>query len=135
MGLKFGTEEWVQAYTERLNANPAYEQAAKTWEGAFIFVVKPEGALDHELRFYVDLYHGKARDWHVVTDLNEKAPFIFEGGWNNWNLLLQKKLDPIQGLMQGKFKLVGDMAKVMRAVRAAQELVNTVLMIDTELYS
>jgi len=36
--------------------------------------------------------------------------------------------------MQGKFALKGDMGKVMRAVRAAQELVNTILMIDTEVY-
>ena len=48
--------------------------------------------------------------------------------------LLQKKIDPIQGLMQGKFKLKGNMGKVMRAVKAAQELVNCVIATDTELY-
>ncbi|MHA1674834.1 MAG: SCP2 sterol-binding domain-containing protein [Promethearchaeota archaeon] len=44
------------------------------------------------------------------------------------------KLDPIKGLMTRKFKLKGDMKKVMRAVKAAQNLVKTIQMIDTEKY-
>jgi len=34
----------------------------------------------------------------------------------------------------GKFKLVGNMAKVMRAVKAAKQLVETIKMIDTQKY-
>ena len=48
--------------------------------------------------------------------------------------VLKKELDPIQGLMAGKFKLVGNMAKVMRATKAAQELVNSTTMVETEYY-
>ncbi len=32
--------------------------------------------------------------------------------------------------MAGKFKLIGNMAKVMRATKAAQELVNSTAMIE-----
>jgi len=135
MGLKFGTPEWIEEYLVTLNNNKVYEDAAKTWEGDFIFIIEPEGNLDHELRFYVDLWHGKARSGRAVG-LDEKieTAFVFSGKWGNWHKLIQKKLDPVQGLMQGKFALKGDMGKVMRAVRAAQELVNTILMIDTEVY-
>lgn len=135
MGLKFGTPEWIKEYLVTLNNNKAYEDAAKTWEGDFIFIIKPEGNLEKELRFYVDLWHGKARNGRAIgLDENVEAAFVFSGKWGNWHKLIQKKLDPIQGLMQGKFALKGDMGKVMRAVRAAQELVNTILMIDTEVY-
>ncbi len=135
MGLKFGTAEWTEAYLVTLNNNKDYEDAAKTWEGDFIFIIEPEGNLDHEVQIYIDLWHGKARSGRAVA-LDEKieAAFVFSGKWGNWHKLIQKKLDPIQGLMQGKFALKGDMGKVMRAVRAAQELVNTILMIDTEVY-
>ena len=51
--------------------------------------------------------------------------FVFSGNYDNWLKVLKKELDPIQGLMAGKFKLVGNMAKVMRATKAAQELVNS----------
>lgn len=135
MGLLFATEEWLNAYMEKLNDNADYEDAAKTWEGDFVFVVKPAGNLDHELRFYIDLWHGKARSGKTLEPGEEKeAEFEFSGPYTNYVKLIEKKLDPIQGLMQGKFSLKGNMGKVMRAVKAAQELVNTILMIDTELY-
>jgi len=135
MGLLFATPEWLKAYVEKLNQNKAYEDAAKDWEGDFLFIVQPGGNLDHEIKFYVDLYHGKAREAYVLKEGEEKATaFVFAGPYPNYVKLIEKKLDPIQGLMQGKFKLKGDMGKVMRAVKAAQELVNTILMIDTQLY-
>ena len=63
------------------------------------------------------------------------AEFVFSGPYDNWVKVLNKELDPIQGLMAGKFKLVGNMAKVMRATKAAQELVVASTMVEgTELY-
>ncbi|MBD3353457.1 MAG: sterol carrier protein [Candidatus Lokiarchaeota archaeon] len=135
MGLLFATKEWLEAYIETLNNNEAYEDAAKTWEGDFVFIVEAGGNLDHDIRFWIDLYHGKARDGYMLEEGQEKdAAFVFSGPYPNYVKLIEKKLDPIQGLMQGKFKLKGNMGKVMRAVKAAQELVNTILMIDTDLY-
>ncbi len=58
---------------------------------------------------------------HVL--LTGAAEFVFSGLYDNWVKVLKQELDPIQGLMAGKFKLVGNMAKVMRATKAAQELV------------
>ncbi|MHA2018594.1 MAG: sterol carrier protein [Promethearchaeia archaeon] len=135
MGLKFGTEEWIKAYLEKLNANKAYEESAKTWEGDFVFVIEPEGNLDHELRFYVDLWHGKARSGKLLKPGEEvDSEFVFSGKWGNWEKLIDGKLDPIKGLMARKFKLKGDMKKVMRAVKAAKNLVKTIIMVDTEKY-
>ena len=37
--MKFPSEEWVTAYMEKLNANGAYAEAGKNWEGAMTFVV------------------------------------------------------------------------------------------------
>ena len=62
------------------------------------------------------------------------AEFVFSGQYDNWVKVLKKELDPIQGLMAGKFKLVGNMAKVMRATKAAQELVNSTTKVETEYF-
>ncbi len=133
MGLKFGSSEWVASYKETLNNNAAYAESAKTWEGDFVFIILPEGNLDHELRFYADLWHGKARSMRALPEGEEvDAAFVFSGKWENWSKLIDGKLDPIKGLMTKKFKLKGDMKKVMRAVKAAKNLVKTIGMIDTE---
>jgi putative sterol carrier protein len=135
MGIPFGTEEWVVAYIEKLNANKEYEESARTWEGDFVFIVEPSGGLDHELRFYVDLWHGKARSGRALKEGEEvESEYVFSGTWDNYAKLIAGKLDPIKGLMTRKFKLKGDMKAVMRAVKAAQNLVKTILMVDTELY-
>lgn len=135
MGLLFGTQAWIDVYLEKLNANPAYEEAAATWEGDFVFVIEPEGALDHEVRFYVDLWHGKARSGKELKPGEvQEAAFEFSGKNSNWNKLLEGGLDPLKGLTMGKFKLKGNMAKVMRAVKAAKQLVETILQVDTDKY-
>lgn len=137
MGLLFATPEWVKAYVETVNGSKAYEDAAKTWEGDFVFIITPADNLDHEIRMYIDLLHGKIgpKNARILSEGEEQeAEFIYSGPYNNWVKLIEKKIDPIQGLMQGKFKLKGNMGKVMRAVKAAQELVNCVIATDTDLY-
>jgi len=63
---------------------------------------------------------------------DKKAGFTYSGPYGNWKKLINKQIDPIQGLLIGKFKLQGDMAKVLRAVRAAKELVETAGRVPTE---
>jgi putative sterol carrier protein len=131
----FGTEEWVKAYMKELNSNEAYAEAAKKWEGDFIFIIKQDDTLDHDLFLWIDLWHGKAREGKTVSSADEvDAAYTFEGPYSNYVKLVEGTLDPIKGLVTGKFKLKGDITKVMRAVKAAQELVRTIRLTETEFY-
>lgn len=130
---KFPSDEWIKLYKEELNKNEVYAEAAKDWEGDFLFVITPSGGLEKEVVFYVDLWHGKCREAYQLPSRDAKtAAFVYEGPYPNWKKLLNKEIDPIRGLMTGKFKLKGDMAKVMRYIKAAQELVNTTTRVPTE---
>ncbi|MBD3214703.1 MAG: sterol carrier protein [Candidatus Lokiarchaeota archaeon] len=133
--MKFATEEWAKAYCKAINENPDYAEAASWWEGDFVFIIEPSGNLDHEIHMFVGLFHGECTGARILAEGEETdAEFIFSGPYDNWLKVLKKELDPIQGLMSGKFKLKGNMAKVMRATKAAQELVNSTTVIDTEFY-
>jgi putative sterol carrier protein len=46
--------------------------------------------------------------------------------------LINGKIGPIRGLLTRKFKLTGNMAKIMRYTRAASELVSTTSKVPTE---
>ncbi|MFX0099964.1 MAG: SCP2 sterol-binding domain-containing protein [Candidatus Hodarchaeota archaeon] len=132
--MEFASQEWVEKYMELLNNNPAYEEAAKTWEGDFIFIIRDN---DKNIRreLYLDLWHGKARRGWAITDFDNpgvEPEFIYDGIEKSWRGLLAKQIHPIQGLMTGKFKLTGSMPKVMRAVKAALELVETTTKIDCD---
>jgi len=118
---------------EAVNANKNYEEAAKNWEGDFLFVVEADEQLKEPATFYLDLWHGKCRGVALVrAGEDKKAAFIYSGPYGNWKKLINKQIDPIQGLLTGKFKLKGDMIKVLRAVRAAKELVETAGKVPTE---
>jgi putative sterol carrier protein len=129
----YPSEEWIKLFMEAVNANKNYEEAAKNWEGDFLFVVDADEQLKEPATFYLDLWHGKCRGVAVVRPGEEKkAAFVYSGSYGNWKKLINKQIDPIQGLLTGKFKLKGDMIKVLRAVRAAKELVETAGKVPTE---
>ncbi|MFX1457150.1 MAG: SCP2 sterol-binding domain-containing protein [Promethearchaeota archaeon] len=140
--MKFGTQEWAEAYAKALNENENYRDAAGPkgfppdgWEGDFVFIVEPAGNLDHEIRMFVGLYHGECTGARVLKEGEEvDAEYEYSGPYDAWEQVLKKELDPIRGLLSGKFKLKGDMAKVLKATRAAAELVNSTTTIDTEFY-
>ncbi|MFW9882038.1 MAG: SCP2 sterol-binding domain-containing protein [Candidatus Thorarchaeota archaeon] len=140
--MKFGTQEWADAYIKAVNKNQNYKDAAgpegfppNGWEGDFLFIIEPGGNLDHEIRIWVGLYHGECTGARVLKEGEEvEAEYTWSGPYENWIPMLKKELDPIRGLLAGKFRLKGDMAKILRATRAAQELVNSTTMIDTEFY-
>ncbi len=140
--MKFGTPEWASAYAKAINDNENYRDAARPsgfppdgWEGDFLFVVEPSGNLDHEIRMFVGLYHGECTGARVLNEGEQvETAYVWSGPYNSWVKMLKKELDPIRGLLAGKFKLIGDMAKILKATRAAQELVISTTMIDTEFY-
>jgi putative sterol carrier protein len=130
---KFPSQEWIELFMEQVNVNKKYEEAARTWEGDFLFVIDPDAELKEQATYYVDLWHGKCRTVALVKPGEDrKAAFVFSGPYLNWKKLISTKGDAIQGLLTGKFKLQGDMAKVLRAVRAAKELVETTGKVPTE---
>jgi putative sterol carrier protein len=140
--MKFFSQEWAKAYCKALNENKNYRDAAGPngfppdgWEGDFLFVVEPSGNLDHEIRMFIGLYHGECTGARVLAEGEEvETEYVYSGPYDAWVQVLKKELDPIRGLLAGKFKLQGDMAKVLKATRAAQELVVSATIIDTELY-
>ncbi|MCP4427669.1 MAG: hypothetical protein GY803_24560 [Chloroflexi bacterium] len=132
MGIQFATDEWVKALMGKLNASDAYGKAAKNWEGDFYFVVDAGEGLAESVYMYMDLWHGECRDAYKVDDPGEKSPaFVMTAPVSVWRQVFEKKMDPIRGMMSGKLKLQGNKMKVLKAPKAAIEMVNCCMQIDT----
>ena len=134
MKIKFLSREWIEAYMDVLNNSTDYKEAAKTWEGDFLFVVEPDDELGKKTIFYLDLWHGDCRrvDFFKEGDNLPETEFQYIGKYSNWLKVINGELDPIKGILTRQFKLVGDKGKVMRATKAAKELVNSAQKIPTE---
>ncbi|NHJ13518.1 MAG: hypothetical protein EAX95_07560 [Candidatus Thorarchaeota archaeon] len=147
---KFMSETWLESYKNALNNNEAYAKAASWWTGDFIFIVRASGNLNQDLIAFIGLTHGKctgvkalsSEDEFEVVEPGESASsphkiaaeYAYEANYDTWLLILKGELDPIRGLLSGKAKIKGDMAKILKATDAAKELVRTSTLIDTEFY-
>jgi putative sterol carrier protein len=134
MAMLFPSEEWVTAYGEAINANPEYRTGAADWtHGVVALVIKAlPPLLREDFGIWLDLDRGVCHEAKAVTPADAaKAPFCIAGEYAYWKQVIAKELDPIKGMMQGKLKLKGDLPTIVRAVRAAQELVNSSTMVDS----
>jgi putative sterol carrier protein len=129
--IRFPSDEWIKVFKEELNKSKAYEDAAKDWEGDFLFIVTPDEGLKEETVFYINLWHGKCREAYLVRG-EKNAQFIFKGSYSNWKKVIKKELDPLRGLIRGMFTVEGDSRVILDQAKAAQELVNTAQKIPTD---
>ena len=129
MPIPFPSDAWVRALKAELNNSPAYREAASSWEGDFYFIVAPDpgpapAPCGTPVTLYMDLWHGECRAAYEVQDVGALTPeFIIEAPLKFWRSVLSGRLDPIQALVTRQLRLKGPMLKVMRAPRAAAELV------------
>jgi putative sterol carrier protein len=133
MAIKFPSDKWIKELNIRLNASVAYAQAAATWEGDITFIILPDADYPDTTYLYIDLQHGKASNARQLSSLDEqKVLFIISAPFNTWRRVLEGRLEPIQGIFSGKLNLVGSMAQIQRAPKAAYEMVKVAAQIETD---
>jgi len=119
---------------KKLNENQAYKEAGKAWEGDIVFVVEKDEAFPKNVYIYLDLYHGECRNAQYADSPGQvpKAAYAYKGPYSNWRRLIDGEIDPIQGLLNGKFRLDGSLMEIMKYIRAAKEMVSTATTVQTE---
>jgi putative sterol carrier protein len=132
MAILFPSDEWVKAAMIELNQSDDYKEAAKAWEGDIEFVVTALPDERKEVALYMDLWHGICREAYEVTGPKSKPQFSILAPLPVWRKVLEGNLDPIRGLVSRQLKMKGNMMKVMKAPKAAVELVNSCAKVDTE---
>jgi len=133
MKYKFPSDEWAKRLSELLNESESYERSAKDWEGDFIFVVEPDDAYLHTSYLHLELYHGSSPGAALVgEDELPETEYSLNAPFSTWRRVIEGKLDPIQGMMTSQLKLKGDLMKIMRYPKAAQEIVACCAKVPTE---
>jgi len=123
--LIVGTPEWGQAFGETISGDAQYRESAKGWEGAVALVIKakPEVGLDEDISVVMDLWHGDCRSVQILPkEEAAKAPYVLTGSYDTWKDVAKGKTDAIKATMLGKIKLKGNMATIVRYVKASKRL-------------
>ena len=132
MGIPFPSNDWTQAFKEKLNGNPTYAEVAKNWEGDMIFQIEwPDGRSPSLL--YMDLWHGQCRDaFEMTPEKTINAAFRLTAPVANFVKVITGELDPMQAMVTGKLKVQGNMVMIMKNIPTVLEFVRTAKQVDTE---
>lgn len=127
MAYQFPSQAWLDRLVQEVNNSTAYASAAQSWEGDVKLVVEGVAGV------WLDLWHGQCREAEYLTDPSmRQAEFTITAGLAQWRNVLEGKLDPLQGMMTRQIKLEGNLVKIMKNVKAAQELVRCATRVETE---
>jgi putative sterol carrier protein len=131
---RFPTEEWFQAYIEKIDASEEYAEYAATWEGDVIIQVKaePDKGIAADVCGLLDLWHGRCRGGGIVDEeRTASAEFVVRAPYSRWKDVIRGDLEPVKGLVQGKLRVRGDLQKILRYVKGTQELAYIAGQVDT----
>jgi putative sterol carrier protein len=123
------------AYKEAIDASPELAAAAKDWDRDITIVVEaePDKGVPNETWAWFHIQHGKVADAKLVEpEEGERAQYVIFAPYSRWKEVIQGKLDPIRGMLQGKLKVKGDLKALTEEVNAAEALVKVAASIPSE---
>jgi putative sterol carrier protein len=138
MAYKFPSKEWTEAFAAAVNENEAYQKHGKPWTfGAVAMVVKADPALGiaEDSGMVLDVHEGVCRGakYGHGMDFVKGTPFVIVADFPRWKDVIEGRLDPIKGMMEGKLKLtVGHLPTMIRFVESSRALVRSAAAVPTE---
>lgn len=107
MAVKFLSQEWADALTAQLNADPEFQQTAATATCTILQVIK--GA-DGETNYWTKLADGKIEMGIGTLD---GADATIRQSYDTTVALAKRELSPVTGFMMGKIKVEGNMGLLL----------------------
>jgi putative sterol carrier protein len=132
---RFPSDEWLTLYRDLINGSQEYRESSQDWEGdiAFVMEAEPDRGVPDDLVAWLDLWHGECRGARMITaDEGERSAYGIRAPYSRWREVLEGRLEPVKAMVQGKLKLRGDLAEIVRHVRAAKELVHLTTLVPTD---
>lgn len=135
---RFPSEEWTAALRIALNNDRTYREVGKAWTfGAVAMVVRsdPANGVQQAAGIILDVHAGECRSARFVegTDDPPDAEFVIVASYARWKDVIEGKLDPIKGMMDGKLKLTrGHLPTIIRYVEPARLLVSSASKVPTD---
>lgn len=134
---RFPSVEWTNALRIALNHDRAYREAGKAWTfGAIALIVQsePHRGLDRDAGIVLDVHRGQCRSARFIEDESDPddAAFVIVGSYARWRDVIEGRLDPIKGLMEGKLKLArGHLPTIIRFVEPSRLIVASASKVPT----
>ncbi len=124
----FPSTEWLDEYVAQINASAEFEDAARTFEAdiAFVFEAEPARGVPADVWCLATFGGGKCRTarYDVDPSAASGATFVIRAPYSRWKDVIQGRMDPIEGMLDGDLVVTGHLPTLLKYVRATDELVN-----------
>ena len=128
------TQEWLDAWKQKIATSAEYREIAKNWEGSVSIIVNPDpgkGILE-PIYIFTDYWHGDVGDFLICDKAKaETAKFVMSGDAARWKQVARKEVDSTKALMQGKLKLKGDLTYVVRNIKTVNKVIDLLCEMET----
>jgi len=133
-GYKAFTQEWMDAWKQKIAGSAEYKEIAKEWEGSVSITVNADPAknVPETVYMFTDYWHGDVRDFYICDAAKaQTANFVMVGDYARWKQVAKKELDATKALMQGKLKLKGDLTYVVRNIKTVNKVIDLLTEVNT----
>ena len=133
--IKFPSTEWINTAQTVLNESEEVRQAARKWDGDFLFIMEKDQELNKDFNFYFKLTGGNCSDAQVI-DEKQEATCILSGPYSIWKKILNNKLPNKESnflsyVIEKKMKLIGDYSLIMKNISLLKILTNLLSSIES----
>ena len=121
------TDEWARACCEALNGSDAYHASAAAWEGSIVLAMSAdaEQGVAEDRAVFIDAHRGACRGaWTTTADEAATAIYVLRADPATWKRLLDREIDPVGAVMQGKLRLErGGLFALAKFAQAAKDMI------------
>jgi putative sterol carrier protein len=114
----FATQEWADALWAALRTDERVRSAAAAWvHGPILLQIEaqPDKEFEQSVSLLLSLHEGEAREFRVLTDDTQLAPFALAAPYERWKQIFRGQLDMVSALTDGKLQLTGDLTHLVRS--------------------
>jgi hypothetical protein len=124
----FPSAEWLDDYVRCINASEEFADAGETLNAdiSYVFEAEPELNADREIWCRARFGDGRCHwgRYDIAPEESEGSTWIIRAPYSSWKDVIQGRLDPMEGMLDGDLAVTGHLPTLLRHIRAANELVN-----------
>ncbi|TDB86230.1 hypothetical protein E1264_18605 [Actinomadura sp. KC216] len=123
----FPSAEWLDEYVRCMNTSEEFADAARTFEAdiTYVFEADQEKGLPKDIWCRADFAGGMCRwaKFDISPEEGAGSQFTIRAPYTVWKDVIQGRIDPMEGMLDGDLLVTGHLPTLLRYVRAANELV------------
>lgn len=135
----FPSAGWLDEYVARINSSEEFEDAARTFEAdiAFVFEAEPKLGVPADIWCLASFGDGKCKSAEYDVDARQSATatFVIRAPYSRWREVIEGRLDPIEGMLDGDLVVTGHLPTLLKYVRATDELVSLAAKVSSSFVS